>query len=182
MNNDSHTRMQPPWCLSVPAQVVRALALGLAALLACNQAVATLGQVLPPPTIASPSTAPASSTAAARMNAAVPAAKSSLYTVRNTLLDSGTMVSEYATPAGLVFAISWQGPTLPDLQALLGSYFSTFKDQADASRSTRSLGAPLQVNAAGLVVRSSGRMRNFSGHAYAPSLVPNGVTISDVLP
>jgi hypothetical protein len=37
------------------------------------------------------------------------------------------------------------------------------------------------VNQAGLVVESSGRMRNFFGHAYAPDLIPAGVTVQDVL-
>ena len=40
----------------------------------------------------------------------------------------------------------------------------------------------LQVlNRDGVVVRSNGRMRNFFGHAYLPSRVPNNVNIADVL-
>ncbi len=97
-------------------------------------------------------------------------------------MDSGTVVSEYATPAGLVFAISWQGPTLPDLSTLLGSYFPTFQSEAAASRSQRSLGTPLLIKTNGLVVRSRGRMGDFSGQAWAPALIPTDVNIADVLP
>lgn len=98
------------------------------------------------------------------------------------MLDNGTTLSEYATPAGLVFALSWEGPFMPDLSSLLGNYFGAFKTQADASRATRNIGTPVGIDAGSVVVRSSGRMRSFSGYAYAPGLIPSGVTISDVLP
>ncbi|MEY4345697.1 MAG: hypothetical protein RL032_1529 [Pseudomonadota bacterium] len=107
---------------------------------------------------------------------------SALYTVHTTVLDTGTTVQEYATPDGVVFAVAWQGPVLPRLDTLLGSYFAVFNTGVNATRSQRSVGTPLALNDAQLVVRSSGRMGRFSGHAYAPSLVPGGITISDVFP
>ena len=82
----------------------------------------------------------------------------------------------------MVFAISWQGPVLPDLGTLLGSYFATFRAEADLNLSQRNLGTPLRIENSNLVVHSSGRMRNFSGSAYAPALVPAGLVIADVLP
>lgn len=102
--------------------------------------------------------------------------------VRSQTLDTGTVVSEYATSAGVVFAVTWQGPTLPDLQSLLGSYFGTFQSEMLATRARRNIGTPVAVQSEGLVVASHGRMRNFSGFAYAPRLVPENLRISDVLP
>ena len=141
---------------------------------------AALGQPLSSNTSTSTGNANAA-TAAARLSATT-TSQSGLYVVLSSTLESGTVVTEYATPAGLVFAVAWRGPVLPELDALLGNYFSTFKTLADASRMTRSLGAPLRIDTPDLVVRSGGRMRNFSGNAYAPGLLPTGVRIRDVLP
>lgn len=107
---------------------------------------------------------------------------SGLYTIHETELGSGTIVREFATRSGQVFALAWRGPVLPDLRTLLGSYFQTFKDESGLSRQTGRLGSPLSIEHDGLVVNSMGRMRNFWGHAYVPALVPSGVTVNDVLP
>jgi hypothetical protein len=149
----------------------------LAGLLLCNAgaALATLGQAP-----SAPEKAPAlSATPTSRMLAAKPA--NSAYTVHETLLDSSTMVREFATPAGVVFALQWRGPTLPDLNALLGNYFPTFQAVTDEARQLGRRGGPVLMERDGLVVRSNGRMRNFFGDAHAPALIPSGVNIHDVL-
>lgn len=117
----------------------------------------------------------------ARLQALTPIASNSLYTQHETQLETGTLVREYATPAGVVFAVSWQGPVLPDLSALLGQYFKTFKVEAERLRMTGRRGGSLTIAHTDLVIHSGGRMRDFSGHAYAPALVPAGVKINDVL-
>ena len=81
-----------------------------------------------------------------------------------------------------MFAVAWQGPVLPDLQALLGSYFPAFTQSVQTTRAERSLGTPLSIQSTTLVVHSSGRMRNFSGYAYDPTLLPTGLRIADVFP
>ncbi len=161
----------------VGVEPVRLLLLGLLLAASAGGVMAALGKA--------PSTRPAASTstpaAGARMSAATPAPRSSLYTLHEVQLENGTSVREYATPAGLVFAVAWRGPVLPDLRALLGDYFSTFKLETDQARLAGRRGSPVNIERAGLVVRSNGRMRNFFGHAYAPDLVPAGVDIQDVL-
>jgi hypothetical protein len=121
------------------------------------------------------------SATSARVLAVVPTARLGSYTVQETQLENGTMVREYVTPAGLVFAVAWQGPVLPDLDVLLGSYFNTFRLETEQARLLGRRGAPVDITRDGLVVRSNGRMRNFFGHAYAIDLVPAGLTIKDVL-
>ena len=116
-----------------------------------------------------------------RMLAIAPTARAGSYTVQETQLENGTTVREYATPTGLVFAVAWQGPVLPDLDVLLGSYFNTFKLETEQARLLGRRGAPVDMTRDGLVVRSNGRMRNFFGHAYAIDLVPAGLAIKDVL-
>jgi len=153
------------------------LALGLLLVISTGEAMATLGQA--------PMVAPVGATSVgapvARQFAASSGTQSSLYTVHELLLDSGTSVLEYATPAGLVFAVSWHGPVLPDLSSLLGSYFPTFKWETEQARSQGKRGSPVNIERDDLVVRSSGRMRDFFGHAYAPALIPTGVEIKNVL-
>src|SRR5665647_917035 len=163
--------------LNFCTDTIRLMLLGLVLAASVGEATATLGQA--------PSTLPASSTSTpavgARMLAATPTVRSSLYTLHEVQLENGTIVREYATPAGQVFAVAWRGPVLPDLSALLGGYFNTFKAETDQARMTGRRGSPVNIERNGLVVRSNGRMRNFFGHAYAPDLVPTGVNIKDVL-
>jgi len=153
------------------------LLLGLLLAISAGAATATLGQS---PSVAGAAAA-SSGVPAAKMQAVTPGAQSSLYTLHEVQLENGTSVREYATPAGIVFAVSWQGPVLPDLSALLGNYFSTFKLETERVRAAGRRGGPVGIDHADLVVQSSGRMRNFFGHAYAPALIPAGVNIKDVL-
>ena len=103
------------------------------------------------------------------------------YTIQENLLDNGTRVQEFVTPTGVVFAVAWRGPVLPDLKALLGDYLSIFQRHTDSARQAGLRGGPVNLVQAGLVLRSSGRMGDFSGHAYVPALVPVGVNIHDLL-
>jgi hypothetical protein len=103
------------------------------------------------------------------------------YTIIESVLDNGTRVQEFVTPAGLVFAVSWRGPVLPDLRALLGDYMGIFQRYTEAARQAGLRGGPVNLAQEGLVLRSSGRMGHFSGHAYAPTLVPHGVNIHELL-
>lgn len=156
----------------------RVVLLGLLLAISACEAGATLGQA--------PMVAPAATSLAgvpsARLLAATPSTRSSRYTVHEVLLENGTRVQEYATPAGLVFAVSWRGPVLPELSSLLGAYFPTFQLEVDQARMQGKRGSPVHIERDDLVVRSNGRMRNFFGHAYAPALIPTGVNINDVLP
>ena len=48
------------------------------------------------------------------------------YVVYEIRSPSTTIVREYVSPEGRVFAIAWEGPALPDLRRVLGSYFEQF--------------------------------------------------------
>ena len=155
---------------------VRVLLLGLLLVANAGEVMATLGQA--PSEFPAASSAPASG---ASLLAATPTVQSSFYTLHEVQLENGTSVREYATPAGVVFAVTWRGPVLPDLSALLGGYFNTFKRETEQARLVGRRGSPVSMDRDGLVVSSNGRMRNFFGHAYAPALIPAGVNIKDVL-
>jgi hypothetical protein len=95
------------------------------------------------------------------------------YAVHQITNTAGAVVKEYVSPQGRVFGVSWQGPYVPNLQQLLGSYY-TQVDQALRTQ-TRRRGGPLVVRSGDLVFLSGGHMRAFHGRAYVPSLVPANV-------
>ena len=99
------------------------------------------------------------------------------FAVHEIQMPSGTAVRQYVSPAGMVFAVSWQGPTLPDLQQVLGRYFEQY------SESVRSRGAgtgPSLNQQSGLVVQSGGHMRAFFGRAYVEQMLPRGVLPEEI--
>jgi hypothetical protein len=92
-------------------------------------------------------------------------------------LPSGTLVDEYLGSDGLVYAVTWQGPRMPDLQQILGDYFANYQTAAHQPVVRRRL---VRVNSPDLVIESSGRMRAFSGRAWVPAMLPSGVTPADI--
>lgn len=102
------------------------------------------------------------------------------YTVNQTSLPSGSVVREYIA-AGTVFAIAWQGAQMPPLNTLLGAYFPSYKQGLVALRATRtSYYGPSSVEQANLVVQSGGHMGSFTGRAYLPQALPQGVSAEDI--
>jgi len=93
------------------------------------------------------------------------------YEVHEIATPGGGQVREYLTLDGRVFAVSWKGPTIPDLRQLLGSYYERFAQAAAAAPHT-ARHRQLRVEQPGLVVQSGGRMRNFYGRAWDPQLLP----------
>ncbi|OIQ91398.1 hypothetical protein GALL_266720 [mine drainage metagenome] len=100
-----------------------------------------------------------------------------LYTVHEIRQASGTVVREYVSAQGQVFAVVWQGPRMPDLQQLLGNYFADYRAAAAAKRAGRGL---VRLRQPGLVLHSGGHMRAFFGQAYIPQLLPAGVAIDEI--
>jgi hypothetical protein len=97
------------------------------------------------------------------------------YTVHEISRDDGGVIREYVTPAGKVFAVSWNGPAIPDLSQLLGSYSAEFHDTLLAQ--PKSFGRrPAAVHNSDLVVETGGHMRALQGRAYVNSMLPAGVS------
>jgi hypothetical protein len=101
------------------------------------------------------------------------------YDLHEITTDAGTRVHEYTTPQGAVFALTWQGPLPPDLRQLFGNYYKQFQDAA-AVQSRTGMHRLLNITQPDLVVQSMGRLRDFRGMAYVPSLVPAGVAVADL--
>jgi hypothetical protein len=99
----------------------------------------------------------------------------SAYSFHELQSPAGVTIREYYVPGGTVFGVAWEGPWPPDMRQLLGSYFEQFRRANEAARSSRKTRGVLVVNDGGLVVRITGHARAFSGFAYAPGLLPQGV-------
>ncbi|NNM81855.1 MAG: DUF2844 domain-containing protein [Burkholderiales bacterium] len=109
------------------------------------------------------------------LNATLRSQPSTLYKVSILQLPSGTVVKEFSDNAtGTVFGIAWQGPFMPDLKQLLGSHYNAYVGAMHAKM------GPGSVDTPGLVVRSDGHMRAFSGQGYLPNLLPSGVAPSEI--
>ncbi|HZZ15143.1 MAG TPA: DUF2844 domain-containing protein, partial [Candidatus Sulfotelmatobacter sp.] len=98
-----------------------------------------------------------------------------LYTVHEIQGTSGTVVREYVSPEGKVFGVAWQGPWVPDMRQLLGSYFDEYARANQARQGARIRRGPVLINEPGLVVQIVGHPRAFAGRAYVPEMLPSGV-------
>jgi Protein of unknown function (DUF2844) len=105
---------------------------------------------------------------------AVPTGK---YTVHELRTPAGTVIREYADLKGQVFAVAWDGPSKPDMNQLLGEYFSQYNEGMPAGHASR---RHLSIRNPGLVIQSSGHMRAFSGKAYLPQNLPEGVSVEEL--
>lgn len=92
-------------------------------------------------------------------------------------LPSGTVVTEYLGTSGAVYAVTWRGPVLPNLQQVLGTYFPSYKSASLAPVVRHRL---VKVSTPNVVIESSGKMRAFVGRAWIPALLPSGVTPADI--
>ena len=113
----------------------------------------------------------------ASMKASLRIVPASTYSIHEIQTPAGTTVREYVSRQGMVFAVAWQGPLMPDLRQALGRYFDRYAAAANAKRPGR---RPVAVRESDLVIQSGGRMRSFSGRAYLPHLLPQGVTLEEL--
>jgi Protein of unknown function (DUF2844) len=98
------------------------------------------------------------------------------YSVQEIQAATGVTVREYVSSSGKVFAVAWHGPWPPQMQQLLGSYFDQYMQAVKAQASAHTARRPLLIQQPGLVVESGGHMRSFSGRAYIPDMLPQGVS------
>jgi len=116
----------------------------------------------------------------AQMKGTLKTTEATNYTLHEIKGAAGTVVREYVSPSGDVFGVAWRGPAIPNLQQILGSYFQTFSDAAQAQRAARRGRGPIYIQQPGLIVESTGHARAFSGRAYDPGKLPQGVTANDI--
>ena len=100
------------------------------------------------------------------------------YTVHEFAYD-GTTVREYVSPEGIVFAIAWNGNRSPDLTTLLGSYADEYQNALQNTPHRPGM-RHSSIKSDNVVVQRWGQLHNLQGRAYAPALIPAGVTIDEI--
>ena len=85
-------------------------------------------------------------------------------------LPSGIILQEYFSGNGTIFAVTWSGPSLPNLQVLLGVYFKDYLAAIKESRRT------VYLNNENVIIQSSGMMGAFQGFAFLTKQAPAGFT------
>lgn len=114
----------------------------------------------------------------AKMKAQARAIPAGGYTVKEITLPSGTILREYVSPGGKVFAVTWRGTTPPDLQQTLGTYFEQFKAAATSPHPGGH--HHLIVHQPDFVLNIGGHMRAWTGKAYVPDLLPPNFSTDDI--
>lgn len=111
----------------------------------------------------------------AKMLGSLRTTQTQAYTVHEIQAATGTVVREYVSGSGRVFAVAWQGPWPPDMRQILAGYFAQYQQAAQTQVNIRAGRRPLLIEQPGLVVQAGGHMRSFSGRAYIPDMLPTGV-------
>lgn len=99
------------------------------------------------------------------------------YTVHEMQTARGTLIRQFVSLGGTVFAVSWQG-SAPDLEQLLGAYFDQYVEAVQAQPGRRARG--VHIDTGDFVLESGGHMRFVSGRAFLRSKLPSGVTSDQV--
>lgn len=116
------------------------------------------------------------------MNATLSVSQTRNYAIHEMQSPAGTVVDEYVSPAGKVFAVTWHGQFAPQMQQILGAYFQQYTAalQALQNQPHRYGHQPLNIQEPGLIIQTSGHMRAYFGRAYIPEQLPEGITADEI--
>ena len=112
----------------------------------------------------------------AHMKASLKTTTGQAYTLHEIKTQMGTIVHEFASADGRVFAVAWHGPSMPPMEQILGTYFQQFSAGVQAHHAAHVGRSPLNIQDPGLVVQSTGHARAYFGRAYVPGMLPPGIT------
>jgi hypothetical protein len=115
----------------------------------------------------------------AQMSAKVQVSQQSAYEMHEIQTPAGTVIDEYLSPQGTVFAVAWRGQFPPPMQQILGSYFQQYTNALQAQPKVYGH-RPLNIQEQGLVVQTGGHMRAHFGRAYVPDLLPQGFSVNQI--
>jgi hypothetical protein len=110
-----------------------------------------------------------------QMRATESVAHAGSYDVHEIRAAYGTVVDEYVSPGGTVFAVTWRGQFPPQMQQVMGSYFQEYADALETQQRQGYGHHPLNIQEPGLVVQTFGHMGAYFGRAYLPDRLPAGV-------
>ncbi len=97
------------------------------------------------------------------------------FQVQVLTLPDGSTIRQYATPAGRIFAVSWNTRFKPRLDDLLGTHFAAYAEGGRLAQAARpGVAHSARIARGDLVVESSAHLQAHVGRAYLRSLLPAG--------
>jgi hypothetical protein len=111
----------------------------------------------------------------ARISARHAVARAPQYTVHDLTMADGSRVQQYVAGNGQVFAVRWNTLHKPDLSGLLGNAFASYTGAAKQAARRGGIQRQFRYESTDLVVQASGHLHVYSGYAYRPSLLPQGL-------
>jgi hypothetical protein len=103
--------------------------------------------------------------------------QSETFTMHEIHSANGTVIHEYVSPAGKVFAVTWHSAWPPDLHQLLGTYFDEYHEAARTNAPPQPGRRVVRLREPDFVFEQGGHPRSFVGRAYLPQMLPPGVTV-----
>lgn len=115
----------------------------------------------------------------AHMDASVNVTHSDAYDMHEMQSPGGTVVDEYVSSAGKVFAVTWHGQFPPQMQQILGAYFQQYTAALQAQ--PKHYGhRPLNIQTPGFALQTGGHMGAYFGRAYIPNMLPQGIRAEEI--
>jgi hypothetical protein len=116
----------------------------------------------------------------AKMKGTLRSSQTQAYVVHEIASPNHNVVREYISGEGKVFGVAWTGQFRPDMRQLLGDYFDQVSQSVQAQKASQHGRRPISIKQPGFVVEMGGHMRAFTGRAYVPDMVPQGVRAEEV--
>ena len=110
-----------------------------------------------------------------RMHAMHAVARTPSFARHELTLPDGSRVQQWVASNGLVFAVRWNTLHKPDLSSLLGNAFASYGSAARQAALRGGIQRQFRHQESDLVVQSDGHLHVYSGYAYRPSLLPQGI-------
>jgi Protein of unknown function (DUF2844) len=102
---------------------------------------------------------------------------STIYEIKDP---NGTLVREYVSPDGRVFAIAWEGHFVPEMEHFLGALFQQYSTAVHAEHAKHGWRQPLNIHSPTLTFEAGGHMGWYYGRAYVQSNLPNGFPSEEI--
>jgi hypothetical protein len=99
------------------------------------------------------------------------------YDVHETATPDGARIRQYVSHGGTVFAVAWSARTQPDLRILLAQRYPAYVAAASARRGNHHVLSFAGAELTATIVRHP---RGFTGTAFAPALMPDGVAAGEL--
>jgi Protein of unknown function (DUF2844) len=108
---------------------------------------------------------------------ATPQSGCTIYEIKD---GNGTLIREYVSPTGRVFAIAWEGHFVPEMEHFLGSLFQEYSTAIYAGHPSHGWRQSVLIYTPTLTFENGGHLGWYFGRAYVPSNVPNTFRVEDI--